>query len=282
MNFEVEEILDDAIAMLQRWRRVTYSILKLQFELDDEQFAVLKDELLYSQPHVVDDPGRGLIWTGEPDTTPTLSRSHTLKGVGQPIALYQVFQDSGAQSRLDVVTARRVQSMSESSMDRPEAKRWFEVWKHYETAADARKEELFKTGTWQLGLMAAIFAYAVKEGVGQTLWATGFREASILVGGGVMGLLLAFLTRTTVREVNTHIVSSWRYANHARLKVPELIEVLGTPTDPPDRTNPAKRLWRVVWVFIGVFVALIALGAPHFVRWAMALIQAPVPQDLAL
>src|SRR6516162_9629595 len=59
-----EEILDQAIAMLQRRRRVTYSTLKLQFQLDDVQLAALKDELLYSQPHVVDDAGRGLVWTG--------------------------------------------------------------------------------------------------------------------------------------------------------------------------------------------------------------------------
>ena len=60
-----EEILDQATAMLQRRRRVTYSTLKLQFQLDDVQLAALKDELLYSQPHVVDDAGRGLVWTGD-------------------------------------------------------------------------------------------------------------------------------------------------------------------------------------------------------------------------
>src|SRR5215510_10343925 len=60
-----EEILDHAIAMLQRRRRVTYSTLKLQFQLDDVQLAALKDELLYSQPHVVDDAGRGLVWTDD-------------------------------------------------------------------------------------------------------------------------------------------------------------------------------------------------------------------------
>jgi len=59
MNFE--EILDQALAMLQRRRRVTYGTLKLQFRLDDEQLAALKDELLYSQPHVVDDAGHGLV-----------------------------------------------------------------------------------------------------------------------------------------------------------------------------------------------------------------------------
>ena len=70
-----EEILDQAMAMLQRCRRVTYSTLQLQFQLDDEQLAALKDELLYSQPHVVDDAGRGLVWTGDTDTTPDLSPS---------------------------------------------------------------------------------------------------------------------------------------------------------------------------------------------------------------
>ena len=45
-----EEILDQALAMLQRRGRVPYRTLKLQFALDDEQLATLKDELLYSQP----------------------------------------------------------------------------------------------------------------------------------------------------------------------------------------------------------------------------------------
>ena len=58
-----EEILDEVIAMLQRRGRVTYRTLKRQFNLDDDAFEDLKDELLYAQPHVVDDDGRGLVWT---------------------------------------------------------------------------------------------------------------------------------------------------------------------------------------------------------------------------
>jgi class 3 adenylate cyclase/predicted ATPase len=38
--------------------------LKVQFHLDDAHLAVLKEELLYTHPEVVDDVGRGLIWTG--------------------------------------------------------------------------------------------------------------------------------------------------------------------------------------------------------------------------
>src|SRR6266446_1500691 len=68
-------VVDQAIALLRQRGRVTYRTLQLQFTLDDEQLAALKDELLYSQPNVVDDAGRGLVWTGDPDATPALSPS---------------------------------------------------------------------------------------------------------------------------------------------------------------------------------------------------------------
>jgi hypothetical protein len=40
-----EEMLDQAMAMLQRRRRVTYRALTLQFSLDDDHLEALKDEL---------------------------------------------------------------------------------------------------------------------------------------------------------------------------------------------------------------------------------------------
>ena len=41
-----EEILDQAIAMLQRRGRLTYSTLKRQFQLDDAALDDLKNELI--------------------------------------------------------------------------------------------------------------------------------------------------------------------------------------------------------------------------------------------
>ena len=83
-----EEILDQALAMVQRRGRVTYRTLKLQFALDDEQLATLKDELLYSQPHVVDDAGRGLLWTGArerpTDSPPSAPSVTSASPQGQP------------------------------------------------------------------------------------------------------------------------------------------------------------------------------------------------------
>jgi TOMM system kinase/cyclase fusion protein len=66
---EFYDILDQVVALLQRRGRVTYNALKLQFHLDDDQLAVLKDELLYAYPQVVDDAGRGLRWTGDTAAT---------------------------------------------------------------------------------------------------------------------------------------------------------------------------------------------------------------------
>jgi class 3 adenylate cyclase/tetratricopeptide (TPR) repeat protein len=65
-----EEILDQAMAMLQRRGRLTYGALQRQFQLDEEVFKDLKDELLYASPEVHDDVGRGLVWTGAPATAP--------------------------------------------------------------------------------------------------------------------------------------------------------------------------------------------------------------------
>jgi hypothetical protein len=66
-----EEILDQVIAMLQRRGRLTYGTLKRQFQLDDAVLDDLKEQLLYAYPQVVDDVGRGFVWTGETDVSPT-------------------------------------------------------------------------------------------------------------------------------------------------------------------------------------------------------------------
>jgi hypothetical protein len=76
MSFE--EILDQALAMLQRRGRVTYQTLKLQFQLDEELLEALKDALLFAHAQVVDEGGRGLVWQGDAETSPsTPSRSTT-------------------------------------------------------------------------------------------------------------------------------------------------------------------------------------------------------------
>src|SRR5215470_1924538 len=59
-----EEILDQAIAMLQRRGRLTYSTLKRQFQLDDAALDDLKNELIEGQRLAIDEGGNVLVWTG--------------------------------------------------------------------------------------------------------------------------------------------------------------------------------------------------------------------------
>src|SRR5262245_10581746 len=82
MDFDA--LLDQALAMLQRRRRLTYRTLKLQFQLDDEHFGALKEELLYAYPQVTDDEGRGLVWT-EPDA-PSAVPGSPLPPVQTPVS----------------------------------------------------------------------------------------------------------------------------------------------------------------------------------------------------
>jgi class 3 adenylate cyclase len=59
-----EEILDHALAMLQRRGRVTYRTLKRQFQLDDDALEDLKAELIKAQRLAMDEDGEVLVWTG--------------------------------------------------------------------------------------------------------------------------------------------------------------------------------------------------------------------------
>ncbi|HSB77895.1 MAG TPA: adenylate/guanylate cyclase domain-containing protein, partial [Candidatus Methylomirabilis sp.] len=59
-----EEILDHAMAMLQRRGRLTYRTLQRQFQLDDAALEDLKNELIYGQRVAADEGGRVLVWTG--------------------------------------------------------------------------------------------------------------------------------------------------------------------------------------------------------------------------
>ncbi len=70
------EVVDQVVQLLQQRGRLTYRSLQRQFALDDEALEDLKDELLFSHP-VVDEAGRGLVWTGKVDATPEPTSTST-------------------------------------------------------------------------------------------------------------------------------------------------------------------------------------------------------------
>ena len=67
------EIVSEASALLQKSGRVTYRALQLEFDLNEEQLDVLKDELIEARELAVDKDGKMLVWNGEterPEETP--------------------------------------------------------------------------------------------------------------------------------------------------------------------------------------------------------------------
>ena len=59
------EVLDQAIALLQRRGRLTYRTLKRQFQLDDAALEDLTVELITGQRLAVDEGGEVLVWSGD-------------------------------------------------------------------------------------------------------------------------------------------------------------------------------------------------------------------------
>ena len=65
-----DEILDQVIALLKRQGRVSYSALKIRFNLNDDYLEAFKTELIEAQHLAIDENGRVLVWIGDPHGTP--------------------------------------------------------------------------------------------------------------------------------------------------------------------------------------------------------------------
>ena len=76
-----EEVLTQAIAMLQRLGRVSYRALKVQFQLDDDLLELLKDEIVEVHQLARDQESKMLVWTRDttaavPSLPPTPDQEH--------------------------------------------------------------------------------------------------------------------------------------------------------------------------------------------------------------
>jgi class 3 adenylate cyclase len=61
---DYDAILAQVLMLLQREKRLSYRVLKLRFQLDDETLEALKEDLVYAKQLAVDEDGRVLVWTG--------------------------------------------------------------------------------------------------------------------------------------------------------------------------------------------------------------------------
>ncbi len=84
-----EELLDEAVELLRRRRRITYRGLKRHFGLDDNCLADLKEELIYGQRVAADEDGQVIVWqdeTGRPSAASGEGSSSGRRTVSMPSA----------------------------------------------------------------------------------------------------------------------------------------------------------------------------------------------------
>ena len=72
---EFYEVLDQVLDLLRQRGRVSYRALKVQFHLDDDYLAALKDELIDAQRLASDEDGKVLVWTGDTEPAPQAQES---------------------------------------------------------------------------------------------------------------------------------------------------------------------------------------------------------------
>jgi class 3 adenylate cyclase/tetratricopeptide (TPR) repeat protein len=57
-------IVAEALALLQHEKRLSYRVLKLRLQLDDDTLEALKEDLIYAKQLAVDEEGKVLVWAG--------------------------------------------------------------------------------------------------------------------------------------------------------------------------------------------------------------------------
>jgi hypothetical protein len=76
---------------------VAYRALKVEFELNDEQLAALKEELINGQQLATDENGKVLVWAGSPASSVQSLESKTLPS---PDARRQTLDRSATRPRI--------------------------------------------------------------------------------------------------------------------------------------------------------------------------------------
>jgi class 3 adenylate cyclase len=68
---DYDAVLAQVLALLKQEKRLSYRVLKLRLQLDDDLLEALKEDLIYAKKLAVDEDGRVLVWTGGTSGAPT-------------------------------------------------------------------------------------------------------------------------------------------------------------------------------------------------------------------
>src|SRR5262249_18206271 len=72
---DYDAVLAQVLDLLQREQRLSYRVLKLRLQLDDDTLEALKEDLIYAKKLAVDEDGRVLVWTGGTSSAPPTASS---------------------------------------------------------------------------------------------------------------------------------------------------------------------------------------------------------------
>jgi class 3 adenylate cyclase len=72
---DYEAVLAQVVTLLQQEQRLSYRVLKLRLQLDDDTLEALKEDLIYAKKLAVDEDGRVLVWTGGASSAPPTASS---------------------------------------------------------------------------------------------------------------------------------------------------------------------------------------------------------------
>src|SRR5215831_62319 len=61
---DYDAVLATVLAMLQQEQRLSYRVLKLRLQLDDDTLEALREDLIYAKKLAVDEEGKVLVWAG--------------------------------------------------------------------------------------------------------------------------------------------------------------------------------------------------------------------------
>jgi TOMM system kinase/cyclase fusion protein len=61
---DYDAILAQVLALLQQEQRLSYRVLKLRLQLDDDTLEALKEDLIYAKHLAIDEDGKVLVWVG--------------------------------------------------------------------------------------------------------------------------------------------------------------------------------------------------------------------------
>jgi class 3 adenylate cyclase/predicted ATPase len=62
---DYDTVLAQVLALLQQEKRLSYRVLKLRLQLDDDALEALKEDLIYAKHLAIDEDGKVLVWVGD-------------------------------------------------------------------------------------------------------------------------------------------------------------------------------------------------------------------------